>query len=389
MVLNPRCILVFILFVVLLYPAFVIAVDTEDIEYVLDKAEGGDVLGDSDIELIDDFLASAFDEMLFAEDFFEAVRARVAISTRKGPKQANQYSLHFKTSAGKQIDSTLTEVNEWEDDDRKVQAWRNLVILLGELESMELVQLGLPLIDHEDAAIRYWAVKSITNPSIAAQLVSETDGDAELASEIVRLLGELVQTEKRPEILNLIARFAGVLEGAGATELLMAVADSRIKVYEDWTVKHELMDAGLLRMLGRKILLETSAQQRRLLCSKFAQLYSYVIQRFIMGDALSQATMAQLASVIVEAEQTAIAELMDRPQKTIRSAIEKRNFTTLQKEHDRLLGTEAKAGTVLEKLGFDYGKDTGGAAVIFPNKLTLPEEPAVASAENESETVAE
>ena len=154
---------------------------------------------------------------------------------------------------------------------------------------------------------------------------------------------------------------------------MLAVSQARIKAYESWTVKYELADAEILKSLGRAILRADTAQGKADLSRGFAQLYSFVMQRYIAGnDILDKADIAQLASVIVDVEQNAVGKLLGTKQSDIQSAIEKKKLSVVRTGHDFLLGSAIRAGTLPEMLKFNYGTDAAGAAITFPKRLPDP-----------------
>ena len=145
----------------------------------------------------------------------------------------------------------------------------------------------------------------------------------------------------------MIAGFSGQVNGPQAKQLLLKIVDLRTIAYEKWTVKYELMDAKLLRSLGNEILSPASEQDRAVISRKFAQLYSYAMQRYILGaNVLSDVSKKQLSSVLVEVEQLLLDRLLGRPQSTIKKAVEKiltkktveqKDYSALEREHDSLL----------------------------------------------------
>ncbi len=125
----------------------------------------------------------------------------------------------------------------------------------------------------------------------------------------------------------------------------------------------------MLRSLGREITKHPDSSAT----VKFAQLYSYVMQRYIAGkDVLGPESKWQLISVMVEIEQTTLRTILARAHSEIKRAIEKKSLSLLENEHDFLLGTAARAGELLTKLDFDYGKDADGRPITAPKKLPAP-----------------
>ena len=256
---------------------------------------------------------------------------------------------------------------------RKTQIQLNLVILAAETKSLDLVDYGLSMFGNKNMLIRYWAVKCVTSDEIAAQLNSTVSGDEETARKIVNRLKSHLPNETHAEVMNLIATFAGQLNTPEAIDLLNSVADLRLNAYRNWSVHYELMDANLLAQLHKKIDAVGISKDRPLLAGRFAQLYSYVIQRYILGkDDLSQDSKERLASVMAQIENDSISKILGRKQEVIKRAIEKNDIAQLHREHDSLLGTEIRAGRLSSELKFDYGKDAAGRPINSPKKLPAP-----------------
>ena len=318
---------------------------------------------------IDTFIAESLDELLEAEDISEIVRIRSEIVARKRAAA----SADFIRSAKKYLGDAFDEVQGWESDKLKKHIQLNLLVLTAQLESADLAEFGIKMADDKNSMIRYWAVKSMANPGIASQLNSQGGQSAGYRKNILTSLGRAVENESCPEILELIVKFAAQLSGRDATELMVKTADVRIAEYEQWTVQYELMDMVLLKSLGKKIITEQSLLEKAELSRKFAQLYSYVMQRYVLGgEMLSDLSRQQLASVLVEIEQTMVGELLGRQQSTIINAVQKRDAATLESEFESLLGGSVRVGKLGRQLNFDYGKDADDRPITAPKKLSLP-----------------
>jgi hypothetical protein len=169
-----------------------------------------------------------------------------------------------------------------------------------------------------------------------------------------------------------MAGFAAKVDIPQGEELLLQIADMRIKRYEDWKVEYELLDGDILRLLDSKIPAESTSKPD--VARRFGQLYSYAIQRYVKGrDVLSDTQKNQLASVLVETEISYISKRLKVAQSVVKNAVEQGDYTALLQEHSRLLGDETKAGQLPLKLNFDYGKGPDGSRRIAP--LALPEPP--------------
>jgi len=205
-----------------------------------------------------------------------------------------------------------------------------------------------------------------------------------MAAAVTAQLKEIVETSN-PEVVALIAKFAAGVDLAQAEQLLLQVADSRIRRYQDWTIEYELYDVTILKLLESKIplpaqtagvLAPAATQGKPEIARRFAQLYSCAVQRYVKGkekNLLSDTQKGQLATVLVEVEEKCFSRLLGSPQSTIRRAIERDSMTALMDEHNRLLGSAASPGELPSKLGFDYGTDASGTKRTAP--IPLPDPP--------------
>jgi len=252
----------------------------------------------------------------------------------------------------------------------------NLLILMDGLHDLGLADQAIAMLKNENMVIRYWAVHCLTNPNIVTQLNSATTSSANQATVIAGQLKELVENST-PEIVALIAQFAANVKIPQGEELLSQIADMRIKRYANWTVKYELYDSALLKYLSSKIplptespagLLTTTIDTKPEIARRFAQLYSYAIQRYIKGASILNDTQkSHLASVLVETEDKCISRLLGT-QLTVRRAVERKDMQAILAEHDRLLGSALPA-----TLKFDYSTTTTGPKRTAP--LPLPDPP--------------
>lgn len=232
--------------------------------------------------------------------------------------------------------------------------------------------------------IRYWAVHCLTNPGIITKLNSATNSNQ--ASAIAAQLKDLIETST-PEIVVLIAQFAAGVNIPEAEQLLIQIADVRIKRYADWTVKYELYDSAILKFLSSKIplpsqspggTLPTTTSSKPALARRFAQLYSYAIQRYVKGSSaglLNDTQKSHLVTVLIETEDKCLGRLLGKPQLTIRRVVERKSMPAILAEHDRLLGTATTPGQLPTALKFDYsstGSSTRTAPLPLPNPPTKP-----------------
>jgi hypothetical protein len=345
------------------------AINTKEIKEVRKK----EVLGAKDKQIIDDFVAEAVQELIETRDFSSIGQIRTAILTRASsniPGAQAQYRTQFFDSAYKYISEALKQAAGLPED-RKFKVTVNLLILVDRLEDVRLADLGIGMLKDENTVIRYLAVHSVTNPGITKQLNSQNPDNSKLARRIAEQLSGLVDSSG-PEIIALMAKFAADVKIPQGEKLLLQIADAQIKRHADWAVKHEFLNATILKSLLEKLSSEGAGKPAT--ARRFAQLYSYVIQRYIKGrNYLSAAQKRRLASVLVETEHKCVRKKILEPTIKIRKAVEQGDYETLWLEHSRLLGDETRAGELARKLKFHYGLDPNGNERTAP--LTLPEPP--------------
>jgi hypothetical protein len=346
------------------------AVDTGKIDICCRK----EVLDDGDLRIIDGFVADAVGELVKTEDFTSIAKIRMVILPRSNSSKDSakaQYGAQFSESAYKHISKAIEAAKELMPAERRFRVILNLLILVDYLQDLRLSDLAMKWLDDENKAIRYWAVHSITNAVIMERLNSKEAANLELAGKITEQLKKVVESSS-PETLALMAEFAAKVDIPEGEELLLQIADMRIKRYGNWTVEYELLDGDILRLLDSRI--PAGSMSKPDVSRRFGQLYSYAIQRYVKGrDVLSDTQKNQLASVLVETEISYISKRLKVTQSVIKNAVEQGDFPALLQEHDRLLGDETKAGQLPLKLNFDYGKEPDGSRRIAP--LALPEPP--------------
>ncbi len=355
------------------FASAIAAYDDEKIDYVRTKALKKDVLSDADLRVIDDFVSATLEDFVHAEDYRKLAGLRLSISKRKGIREQSQYTAGFLLSARKHISWAFEQVDTMEEERFKTEAYRNLVILVAELESVDLVHLALPFLENENSTIRYWAVKALTGDAVLKKLNSaEPDKDF---SDTVFAAIQSQTPHGNPETLGLIVQFASKLSHPRKSQILRDISDVRIKAYENWSVEQELMDATLLKALAGLIANPSFSSDRILFGRKFAQLYSYVIQRYMAAaDSLPERSKLHLISVIADVENSTLFGLVGKRQSTIKKAVETGRFSSLQREHDLLLGSRTATGSLPTALGFNYGKQSG-QTLTGPKKLPARPKP--------------
>jgi hypothetical protein len=358
-------------FFVLIMDSSLTAVDTRDIDIVLKKT----VLDAQDFEIIDRFLGEAVQELVRERNFTDIAKRRAVIISRKS--EQGQYAEKFLNSAYKHIQGGFKQTETLRPEKRQTNAIINLLILIDGLEDLRLANLATDWLGNNNAVIRYWAVKCLTSPAVMQQLNAGAGSDPAQAAAIINRLKQLINTSSA-DTLVLIARFAAGLNNPQAEDLLLQVADERIKRYAEWKVKHELSDIVLLQLLESKMPVSatgaTASMSQPEVARRFAQLYSYVIQRYLKGPiVLSDTQKNHLASVMVEVQEKSVSRLLGSPQTTIRRALERESMAAIADEHKALLGDGTTPGQLPTTLGFDYGTDAAGAKRTVP--IPLPDPP--------------
>lgn len=360
------------------------AVNTTDIDRVRTKG----ILNEQDYRVIDEFLAEAIQELVRTRDLATIAKRRTVILSRKGSQ--GQYAQRYSEVAHKYIQAGFQEAQTLPEE-RKTSVIVNLLILIDGMEDPRLNDLAMGKLSDENMVIRYWAVSCLTNPAILAKLNENINSNPGPARVIAQRLKEVVETSNAA-ILSQMTRFIANVNMTQSEELLLQIADERIKRYRDWTVKFELYDIGILKLLESKIPLPssalgglgaTTASRKPEVARRFAQLYSYVIQRYIKGrnaGVLNDTQIGHLISVSVEIEEKCIGRLLGQQPLAIKRAIERDSMAAILEEHNRLLGDETTPGQLPARLGFDYGTAADGTKRTSP--IPLPDPPQKPVADN-------
>ncbi len=345
------------------------AVNTRDIDTVRNKP----VLDNADRQIIDVFLDEAVRELVNTRDFTSIAQARSTIlsrrTSRKDSAQA-QYTEQFSVSANKYISSALKQAEQLIPKDRRFKMVLNLLILTDGIQDVRLAKLAMGLLKDESKVIRYWAVHSVTSPGFTKNLNATIAVNSPLARSIVEQLQSLLG-RSGPETIALMAEFAAEVSIPQGEDLLGRIADMRIKKYTAWTVDYEPLDGIILRMLYKKIF--AGAVNRPAVARRFAQLYSHVIQRYVKGrDILNATQKHRLASVLVETEKSCVSKLLVIPLTVTKRSVERNDYTRLVLEHSRILGDDTTPGLLPQKLNFDYGTNPNGSPRTAPLPLSDP-----------------
>ena len=357
------------LYVLSINPAGLAEVDPRPIDAVRNKT----VLEPADLQVIDDFVAAAVKDIMRTKDFSQVSKARAVLIGKRGPQP--QFAQQFSESCRKQIAAGLEQAAANLPSDRKFKVMVNLLITADALQDPAMADLGLKYLGGADAVIQYWAVRLVTNSAAVEKL---KQGNWPVGGQIVNGLLQLARPSSTkqgdcPEVvLAPIAEFAAKVGTAEGQALLAEVTDARISQQVRGQVQDCHVDTVILKLLYGQISDPANASKKASLAGRFAQLYSYVIQRLAKaGTTFNEAQREQWASVVVEVEDKCVAPVLEGYQTPLRKAIEKGDLAGLQAEHDRLLGSSTAQGQLVAKWQFDYGTGADGKPQTWPKELAL------------------
>jgi hypothetical protein len=331
------------------------------------------VLVSEDFKIIDNFVASCVEELLNTKDFTSVSKTRTSILLRSKSETesaAAQYAEQYCESAFRHISQGIEKAQLLTDEKCKSRVIVNLLIVADGLEDFRAAKTAGEMIQDKNKVIQYWAVHCFTNDGIVRRINIGGEIGEKQGIRIAEELSNIVQNAN-DATMGLMVNFAQQTQVAKAEDLLLDIADERIRRYQNWSVKYELLDADILKAIEQQMEGVNDPVKAR----RFGQLLSYVMQRYIKGqEYLSAVQKGQLCSVMVEVEKNCISRIFEMPQANIQKAVEQGDIAGLMLEHKRLFGDEEEAGQLASKLNFDYGKGPDGREYISP--LVLPEPPA-------------
>lgn len=342
----------------LCYPAFC-AVETADIAAARSRSTTN--VSAADLEVISKFWRTSLDRMFLAPETQEVVEVRRQLSEQKGTE--GPFRTAYIEEAIKDISVAFETVEKVELADKKAIVHANLMILVAEFQEPKLIPLALKRVADTDDVVRYWAVKSLTQPTMITELTKPNSADKQT---VLKALLDRAAVEQLPQIMRMIIVFAGSVDDPAARQILTSVADARIEAYKNWTVINEDMDIYVLNALGGVAVLQ-QGETRSTFGRKFAELYSLVLQRYMKGQStLSAQNMERLVTVIAEVDQNCLNKMFEIKTGII-TAIGRK--TGLEREYETLFGNRMMAGQLAAKFKFDYGKDASGKAMTAPPEL--------------------
>lgn len=201
----------FFFFVLFSAAASLAVVPTQAITAVRERTEAGTAdLTDADKAEINKFIMAALNDIFLSKTSEEMAKTRRQILEQKGTKDLSLYATAYLTIFRDQLKTTAyAAIQRMDDPAQQLMVLRNLMILISELKSLILIEFGLVRAEDSDAVIRYWAVKSLTNPSLVQQLNSEVISDPEAAGRIYEKMHH--QPHGRQQV-NAVSTKGGVLD---------------------------------------------------------------------------------------------------------------------------------------------------------------------------------
>lgn len=348
------------------------AVETSSIEAIRrNSKDSGSKLSESDISQISGFWDAALDEMLLADTSVGMVDVRRQLEGLKGEDNLSYYSDAYAAQAAKSIEAAFKDSDRFDDEKQKELVQRNLMILMGNLESLKLVPLALEHFGAKDVVIRYWAFKAVTQPAVIQQLISGVTADEALVLRILDAFKEHIDTESQSEIISRAVNFCVVIDNARAREILQQVKDIRVKTYQNWTVIDCSVDVRLLTALGNIAAAQADAKIKSDFGRMFSELFALVMQRYILDfEDDPDGILDQLGNVIVMIDQGVLEKVMGI-RTGILQAMKSRNITitNLKREYETLFGDRRRSGQLGTMFQFSYGTDDTGKPITSPPVL--------------------
>lgn len=364
------------IFIVLIVAASVWAVTVSDVQDVKQRTEGGNLnLSPAERSVIEEFWESRLNTMLISDRPDDIIAIRKDLEVAMGDEPLSLYSSAYNEIAREYLAKALENVVRVEDTNKQEMLEQNLMVLTARLKSPALASIAIQRIDHENPVVRYWAVKAVTNTGVIQMLSSDVTADKETEGKILNVLKQRLQFEQQTEIRTMIVNFAAAMEHPTAREILLTVADERIKAYTTWSfmMDQETLDTRLLIALGSRATTAENNEDKSVLARKFAELYALVFQAYMKGaGSLDAAQLSYLLTVILEVDRSILNQMLNVPQTGVLRAIQRQ--VGLEREYEMIFGDRLRPGDLATTFRFDYGKDASGRSITAPPEIgSVPE----------------
>jgi hypothetical protein len=352
--------------VIFLSAGVALAVDTTAIDALRTKT----AFTDADGAVIDQFVGSAVRELLDRTEFGNVGVTTDTFVREMNPAAPNaKYSDYFAAAVLKHFRAGLAEADKITDVERRKDIKLNLLIMLEKVGQLRTAVLAEDSFADPGAGVRYWAVKCVTNPAVLTQLNSGSPESTRAAGEIATRLKAAVAGEANPATLALMADFGGGVTAPEAAELLVAVANKRIKAYEDWTVTDAIIDGRVLEALGKKVKTSKPA------ATAYGQLLSCCMQRYgkymATPSVMGEQEAIYLGTTLAMVEKGSLIALLGPGRQSIQAAVAKggsQGASAMNGEYALLFGSNGAAGELTKVLGVKY-PDAQGKEQVMPRQL--------------------
>lgn len=349
----------------------VLAVDTA----AMDAVRGKTALTEADTAVIDQFVGSIVQELLVRTEFANVSQTRDAFTARLESRIENpRYAEALVAAVERHFARGLTEADSISDADRRRSIKLNLLIMLNNVGQINTARMAAAHVGDQDAGVRYWAVKNVTNSAVISRLNAAGQGNIDAIREIASRLKAIIPAEAHANVLDLLVDFGSGVNAPEAVDILVILANRRISDYEKWTVRYELLDGKLLNALCAK------ARADRAVASAFGQLLSHCMSKYIKYlSSPSQSTImgeqqaGYLSTALVAAERGCLGELRGGGS-AIQNAIAKGSAgaSALMGEYTLLFGSGDNTGELTRALNVRY-VDADGREQAMPRPL--PDKP--------------
>ena len=134
------------------YTGFVMGVvPTEGIQAVRERTESASApLNDTDKAAINKFLLSALNDIFLSDKSEETAKTRRQILEQKGTKDLSMYATAYITLLREQLSTTAySAIKRIEDPARQLMVRRNLMILVAELRSLDVLAPALETVEDQ------------------------------------------------------------------------------------------------------------------------------------------------------------------------------------------------------------------------------------------------
>lgn len=342
-------------------------VDTAQIEQIrTEYTQSNQQLDAAATSVIDDFWRKSVDALMLAKESQDLVAIRDMLAQQKGDKESF-YSLAYISAAKTHLQSSLDTVSKWQEAEKRLPVERNIMILIAKLGRIELADLAIAALKSQDPMVRYWAVGAMTGVPLMTQIKSDATIDAKKPQQIIDGLNKYIKEQNDVCSTAFICNFAVGMQTAASQSLLLTLADKRIDAYMKWTVTDEAMDAAILKAIANVVLATASPAAKQEQLTRFGQLYACVMQRYMMGKNLPDASKDQLVTVIAEVEDVALPKMLSGWGVKFRASIAKN--VSIDKDYEFLFGSGSRQGELVRRLNFDFGKDSSGKPILVPQMI--------------------